>query len=190
MPLPVANPVWNLVLAAAIACGGAACSLAFVNGPPPNHRQLPFFDCTSSNLLPTVDLLFAGAAAVDAVGGTAGASGLPSSRTELAGFAVEAAAFAASAVYGYGKTSACKKAQGELFARTPSTPMLSYPPGYGTAPGFGPPAAPYDPWVAPRLPANPPPPALSPVGPPPPAVAAPATAAPDGKTPVWEKPAQ
>jgi hypothetical protein len=189
MPLPVASPVWNLVLAAAIACGGAGCSLAFVNGPPPNHRQLPFFDCTSSNVLPTVDLLFAGAAAVDAIGGTAGASGLPSTRTELAGFAVEAAVFAASAVYGYGKTSACKKAQTELFARTPSTPMFGYPPGYATpmAPGFGPPAAaPYDPWVAPAPPVSPPPAALSPVGP---SSAAPA-AAPDGKTPVWEKPVQ
>lgn len=189
MPLPVASPVWNLVLAAAIACGGAGCSLAFVNGPPPNHRQLPFFDCTSSNVLPTVDLLFAGVAAVDAVGGTAGASGLPSSRTELAGFAVEAAVFAASAAYGYGKTSACKKAQTELFARTPSTPTFGYSPGYATptAPGFGPPAvAPYDPWVAPRPLVSPPPPGLSPVGPLP---AAPASA-PHGQTPDGEKPVQ
>lgn len=186
MPLPVASPVWNLVLAAAIACGGAGCSLAFVNGPPPNHRQLPFFDCTSSNVLPTVDLVLAGVAAADAVGGTAGASGLTSSRTELAGFAIEAAAFAASAVYGYGKTSACKKAQVELFARTPSTPMPGYPPGYGTAPGFGVAAAPYDPWVAPRPAVNPASPPLSPVGPP---TAAPAPA-PDGKTSGWEKPVQ
>jgi hypothetical protein len=175
----VTNRVRTLVLAAGVACGGSGCSLAFVNGPPPNHERLPFFDCTTSNVLPTVDLLLAGAAAVDAVGGTAGASALSSSRAELIGFAVEGAVFAASAIYGYGKTSECKKAQAELFKRTPLTPTFS--------PGFAPPPpVPYDPWVAPPPPSGAPPPALSPIGPLPP-VPAPA---PDHRTPDAETPLQ
>lgn len=176
---PAASRVWKLVLAAAVTCGGASCSLAFVNGPPPNPERLPFFDCTTSNVLPTVDLLFAGAAAVDAIGGTAGASGLPSSRAELVSFAVEGAAFAASAIYGYNKTSECKRAQAELFKRIPLTPTF--------APGFGsPPTVPYDPWVAPPPPSGAPPPALSPVGPLAP-VPAPAS---DNETPSGKKPVQ
>jgi hypothetical protein len=176
---PVAYRVWKLVLAAGVACGGAGCSLAFVNGPPPNADRLPFFDCTTSNVLPTVDLLFAGVAAIDAVGGTAGASALSESRADLIGFAVEGAVFAASAIYGYGKTSECKKAQAELFKRTPLTPTFS--------PGFAPPPpVPYDPWVAPPPPSGGPPPALSPIGPLPP-VSAPAH---DDETPSGGKPVQ
>src|SRR5450432_1771090 len=179
MQAPVANRVWKLVLAAGVAWGGAGCSLAFVNGPPPNHERLPFFDCTSSNVLPTVDLLFAGVAAVDAIGGTAGASGLPSNRADLVGFAVEGAAFAASAIYGYSKTSECKKAQVDLFKRTPLTPTFS--------PGFAPPpTVPYDPWVAPPPPSSAPPPALSPIGPLPTVPAS----VPDSETPSGGKPVQ
>jgi hypothetical protein len=153
------------VLVAALGVMPAACSLAFVNGPPPNHQKLAYFDCSSSRALPTLDLLVAGAATVDAIPGVANsASSLSSSRANLAVFGTEAALFAASAVYGYSKTAECREAQSEMVKRSAQTPTLAYPPGYGGP--YGRPAPPpYDPWVAAPPPAVPPPPVLSPVGP-------------------------
>jgi hypothetical protein len=191
MTSPLASPICQLALILAIACSSAGCSLAFVNGPPPNHEKIAYFDCSTSNALPTIDLLFAGAATVDAIGGTAGASGLPSNRAELAVFGAEAAVFAASAIYGYGKTSECRKAQSDMLRRAALSPTFASPYGYAPAPnrpGFAPPpAAPYDPWVAPPPPAVAAPATLTPVGPLPPPPAAPAALAPipatDGETP-------
>jgi hypothetical protein len=190
MTPPLAGPIWQLALIFAVACSSAGCSLAFVNGPPPNHEKIAYFDCSTSNALPTIDLLLAGVATVDAIGGTAGASGLPSDKAELAFFGAEAAVFAASAIYGYGKTSECRKAQNDMLKRAALSPTFASPYGYGSVPnrpGFAPPpAAPYDPWVAPPPPAVVAPATLTPVGPlPPPApivapISAPTT---DGETP-------
>ncbi len=157
--------VWKrAVLVAALVIVPAGCSLAFVNGPPPNHQKLAYFDCSSSRALPTLDLLVAGAATVDAIGGAAGASTLPSNRAELAVFGTEAALFAASAIYGYSKTAECREAQSEMVKRSAQAPTLAYPPEYGgpyrrSAP------PPYDPWVVAPQPVAPPPSVLSPVGP-------------------------
>jgi hypothetical protein len=160
------------VLLAALAVVPAGCSLAFVNGPPPNHQKLAYFDCSSSRALPTLDVLVAGAATVDAIPGVAnGASGLSSNRANLAVFGTEAALFAASAIYGYSKTAECREAQSEMLKRAARTPTLGYPPGYGGPYGRSAPPPPYDPWVVPP-PAAPPPPVLSPVGPLPPATPA------------------
>ena len=41
-------------------CSTAGCSFLFVHGPPPDHERLPFFDCSSSNVLPVLDALYAG----------------------------------------------------------------------------------------------------------------------------------
>jgi len=161
---------------AGLAVVPAGCSLAFVNGPPPNHQKLAYFDCSSSRALPTLDLLVAGAAAVDAIPGVAGgASGLSSSRANLAVFGTEAALFAASAIYGYSKTAECREAQSDMLKRAAQTPTVAYPPGYGgpyaSVPGRAGYAAPpsYDPWVTPPPAPAPPPPILSPIGPLPPA---------------------
>src|SRR6266704_3769992 len=40
--------------------GSAGCSLIFVDGPPQQHRTLPYFDCTSSNIAPVADFIVAG----------------------------------------------------------------------------------------------------------------------------------
>jgi hypothetical protein len=161
---------------AALGVVPAGCSLAFVNGPPPNHQKLAYFDCSSSRALPTLDLLVAGAAAVDAIPGVAnGASGL-SNHTELAVFGTEAALFAASAIYGYSKTAECREAQSEMLKRAARTPTPAYLPGYGDPYAPAGPSRPYDPWVVPPAPAAPP--VLSPVGPLPPAPPSAAPASP------------
>jgi hypothetical protein len=171
------------VLVAALGVLPGGCSLAFVNGPPANHQKLAYFDCSSSRALPTLDLLVAGAATVDAIPGVAnGASGL-SNHTELAVFGTEAALFAASAIYGFSKTAECRQAQSEMLKRAAQTPTLAYPPGYGGPYAPAGPPRPYDPWVVPPPPAAPPPPVLSPVGPLPPPASSAAPASSSGAAP-------
>ena len=197
-PEIVGNVWMGSILAFGIACGSLGCSLAFVNGPPHDHKKLAYFDCTSSNLLPTGDLAFAGIIAVDAAAGYSTGFGLSSDRVEIATAIVEAAAFAASAAYGYGKTAACRSAQSEMFKRLSQTPPSNYAPGYvGPYPsGIVPPTpAPYDPWVVPPAPASGPPIPIGPLGPVPPvgAPASPPARAPvpasDSETPPSENPA-
>jgi len=147
--------VATLILASAT--GG--CSFAFVNGPPPNHRQLSFFGCTSGNTIPTLDLAVGALTAVDAVvagTGGGGSTSTGSNKGDAITFAAMAAVLGASAAYGYKKTSECRDAEAELVRRTPPTPVLAPQP-------YRPPV-PYDPWVPHPAPA--------------PAPAAPAPAAP------------
>lgn len=175
-----------------VACGG--CSFLFVNGPPPDHKTSSFFGCTSSNTIPIVDLAFAAGSVLEAVeGGTATQTQdygtTTGSRTgEAITFGVTAAVLAASAAYGFNKTSQCRDALADLVRRTP-------PPTPALAPPLAPPVH-YDPWVArpAQTPANAlpdvPPPGAA--GPPPVVAPTPPPAAPPGGAPSpWEpKPAQ
>jgi hypothetical protein len=168
--------VATLILASAT--GG--CSFAFVNGPPPNHRQLSFFGCTSGNTIPTLDLAVGALSVVDAVvAGSGGGNPDSSSSTgshkgDAIAFAATAALLGASAAYGYKKTSECRDAQADLVRRTPPTPVLAPQPYRAPVP--------YDPWVphpaAAPAPATPAPGAPAPAAPP---TAAPPPAAPPAK---------
>jgi hypothetical protein len=156
-------------------CG---CSFAFVNGPPPNHKTSSFFGCTSSNGVPMLDTVAATIGLLDAVslatGSGSDSNTTTGSRTSsaIAAGAVTAV-FAASAAYGFKKTSECREAEADLVRRTPV---------FTGAPGpFAPrvPQVPYDPWVA-----HPPaPPSVSPAAPQVPA--APTTAPAAGSSP-WD----
>ena len=154
----------TVVALAALSAGG--CSWAFVNGPPPDHQHLPYIDCTSSNALPTLDVIISAIGALDAVGmladGTGGSSA-SANKAQIGLLVGEAAAFGTSAFYGYRKTAACRAAETEALTRA------------GMQVGFPLPAAPvtrppYDPWIA-HAPSPPrawePPPAPKPPAPPP-----------------------
>ena len=171
-----------LTLCAALLTVSAGCSFAFVDGPPTNHRKLPFFSCTTSNTLPIVDLVIGGALAASSVGVIDG-SGSGSNTTATVAVAVgEAALFAASAIYGFNKTSACRDASAELLGRLPPTP--GYAPAY--APGYPPPQPAYDPWLSPppgAFAAPPQPPAAPPPGAAPAPTPAPKPPADDRETP-------
>jgi hypothetical protein len=160
--------VATLILASAT--GG--CSFAFVNGPPPNHRQLSFFGCTSGNTIPTLDLAVGALTAVDAVvAGTGGgdtSTSTGSHKGDAIAFAAMAAVLGASAAYGYKKTSECRDAEAELVRRTPPTPFLAPQPYRAPVP--------YDPWVP--HPAAAPAPAAPAPGTPPPAAPPPRPASP------------
>ena len=162
-----------LIVVLTLSLGG--CSFAFVHGPPPNHKQLAFFDCTTSNLLPFGDSLlgvvFLGATA-DAVSrysstNSYGLSSSSSSKADIATDAALAALLSASAIYGFVKTSNCVDAQNALLARTPPTPVRQYM--------FAPPP-PTDPWSGRPVLAPPP-------GVPAPAPVAPVPAAPPARDP-------
>ncbi len=123
----------------------AGCSFAFVHGPPPNHEKLSYFDCSSSNILPVLDALYAGVAVADTVAASVRAespSSPASAKAEAAAFAAEAALVGASAIYGFTKTSECRKAQGLLLNRAAAGADM---PTFAPAPRV--PAAPIDPWT-------------------------------------------
>ena len=167
---------------AALSTAFGGCSFAFVNGPPPNHRTSAFFGCTSSNGVPMLDTIAATLGLLDAVSYATGSgsdsnTATGSRRDNAIAFGAVTAVLAASAAYGYKKTSECREAEADLVRRTPV---------FTGAPGpFAPrvPQAPYDPWVV-----HPPAPAAAaPVVAPaaPQAPAAPATAPAAGSSP-WD----
>jgi hypothetical protein len=144
------NLLRSSVWAALLALLPTGCSFAFVDGPPTTHKQLPYFECTSSNVLPTVDAVLGVIYGVAAVGTLAdGATSSSSSYSDNKGDAILAGAAAAvlvaSGIYGYQKTSSCREAKEKLMIR------LGNGTGFGNGPGFAPqpPAPPVDPWLNP-----------------------------------------
>jgi hypothetical protein len=167
-----------LAVCAALLSVGAGCSFVFVDGPPANHRKLPYFNCTTSNTLPIVDLAVGGLLAASTVSSYQDGSSTSSGEMTAIAVAVgEAALFGASAIYGFNKTSSCREAHTELMARLP--PSAPFAPAYAA-----PPQPAYDPWLhpspgafaaPPQSPPAPPPipgPQPAPVPPPAPAPAA------------------
>jgi hypothetical protein len=145
--------------AAVLALFPTGCSFAFVDGPPTTHKQLPYFECTSSNVLPTVDAVLGGIYGIAAVGTLVdAASSSSSSYSDNKGDAILAGAAAAvllaSGIYGYQKTSSCREAKEQLMVRLgngarfapvptrPGDPWLEPPPSSFSAPPptFAPPA--------------------------------------------------
>jgi hypothetical protein len=175
MRSPARFGVVSVGILAALSVSASGCSLFFVNGPPANHRSSSFFGCTSSNGIPIVDTGFAAGAVVEALAGgaIASANGTTGDARLATGITYGAAAalFAASAAYGFKKTSECREAQAELVARLP-------PPG--PMPALARPV-PYDPWVA--RPAPPPPDDSAPTVTP-----APPEPRPPGPASPWEAP--
>ncbi len=164
--MPPRIPFGSLAIALlSTAVGG--CSFAFVNGPPPNYKTSPFFDCTSGNVLPILDSVVAGGLLIDAVGaGTASgafaSSSANTSASARAGNAIAlgagAALLAASAGYGFKKTSECRQAEDDFIRRAPLAPTFT------GAPRQLAPPVPYDPWVT-RLPVAPDSPPVAPDSP-------------------------
>ena len=121
-----------------------ACSFAFVSGPPANHAELPYFNCTESRAVPVLDTLWTTLMVLDVIalgtqsdadwastnGCVSGDANCPaiSRHGALALDAVLGIAGAAGMVYGYSKTSACRSARRDAALRIQQ---------YGTQP-YGP----------------------------------------------------
>ena len=135
-----------------LALGGvtSGCSFIFVEGVPPDHAKLEYFDCTSTYGLSVADGVIALSGAIGA--GTALSQSKQAyadknngaSRNAAAGVDIAlAGVLAASAVYGVVQATRCDRAKDELKARifaTPLRPPLG-PNGLpGPEPAYQPPA--------------------------------------------------
>lgn len=162
----------------------SGCSFAFVSGPPPDHAQLSYFDCTTSRLAPVLDTVLTGLMVLNVVtlGATSDAEWASSNRCNAGdpncpvisrngAMLIDGAlgvAGAAGMLYGFSKTGACRAAKHEQAMRgSPQQPMPgSWPPPQGSPQGTWPPpqqGSPQGTWPppqpAPPQPAPPPPPA-------------------------------
>jgi hypothetical protein len=156
------------LLASILVLALTGCSFAFVSGPPENHAQLSYFDCTSSRVVPVLDTILTGlmianvitfAAESDAdlaknQGCTLGESNCPV-LSRKSGMLIDGAiglAGAAGMVYGFTKTGDCRRAKNEQALRQPPqqpyTPG-SWPPPQG-APQGGPPQGQPGSWPPPQ----------------------------------------
>ena len=175
------RPSVSMALCAMIlAAGSGGCSFLLVDGPPEKHRQLPYFTCSTSKGWPVLDTVLAASTAVSAIGARSGSSSNSDMQTLGIIAAAEAALWTASAVYGYGKTSACREATDELQLRLMrmqpapgANPWQQGPNPYQPSSPYQPvpyqPPPPVDPWLVPPTqsfgapaPAQPPQPAANP----------------------------
>lgn len=146
-----------------LAMAANGCSFIFSAGPPPDHRQMRYFDCPSSHVPPVIDTVLAaagGLVTLAAVALTENPINFSEIRrpnahevapafaqidgSEAAGLVAIAAALVAvptvSAIRGYAKVSECREAKAELVARINAAPTVGPPPG------------PYEPPQLPRQP--------------------------------------
>ncbi|HTR55653.1 MAG TPA: hypothetical protein VMJ10_33480 [Kofleriaceae bacterium] len=114
-----------LVVAVLVALEG--CSLVFVSGPPPNHRDVPSFSCSQSYVAPVVDTvltLLETVTFVTAAGDTDqlwadkyGGDPPISRSTAIPLYGVLAAIGVASMYHGYSRVAQCRCALRELELR-------------------------------------------------------------------------
>jgi hypothetical protein len=52
--------IWFTVVSLLLVSLPSGCSFLFVKGPPAHHAQLQSFDCSESNALPVLDVIWAG----------------------------------------------------------------------------------------------------------------------------------
>lgn len=136
----------GLALATLLAAG---CSFVFVEGPPRNHRQLPYFACTSSRVAPIIDGGLAALLALNMIltavtseadWNEAYDGDPPLGRGAVIGIdAALVAAYGAGAWFGFTRTSRCRAAKVELMGRVGAQPPGTWPPQPGQPP---PPAQP------------------------------------------------
>jgi hypothetical protein len=116
----------------------------FVNGPPKQHKQLPYFTCTTSKAWPVIDSIFGGIYGLAAISAFAARGSSNDSTASGAAAGGLAALFIASAISGYYDTSECREATEALQLRL----MRMYPgPGVAPTPYSPPPIN--DPWLHP-----------------------------------------
>lgn len=121
----------------------SACSFAFVSGPPANHAQLPYFECTSGRAVPILDGVWTALQA-----GNLLVAATRSDEEWEDDFEIDrqaamgvygglAALGLAGLIYGWTRTSSCRAAKAEWMMRGGG--------GMGPMPGTWPPPAPTSP---------------------------------------------
>jgi hypothetical protein len=153
--------------------GASGCSYVLAAGPPPHPESASELDCSSTRLLPSLDMVLGGVFASATIGAVIDDSGdSANSGVVTAGIA---AVSLASAVYGFTVTERCieaKRAHDLAMAKS-HAPAIFAP----ARPGLPGPAP--DLWLS----AGPPPPPIPGSAPPPPPDVPPPPEAPDGGAP-------
>ena len=126
------------------AASASGCSFLFASAPPDNHEKLYEFDCTTGNVLPVVDSVIATVYGIGTAGMLADKSDPPST---VATMAVAVAAFGASAVLGFRRTSDCREARAKLSVRLDALRRAEPRPTAGNDGDWAPSAS--DPWLDP-----------------------------------------
>lgn len=151
---------------------GTGCSFIFAEGPPPNHREVRYFDCTSSYGPPAADTV------VSVFGGLTAATLLVLSGLSDSGDRSDRVALVSlplvmlpvsSAIYGYTQVGSCRKAQSELAMRLMHPQGIESlkrpprePPPASPSPTATPPPAQFTPPSTANAPPSPAPPSGSP----------------------------
>ena len=99
----------------------SGCSVAFTDGPPAAHATMPYFDCTSSNLAPNLDITMAGLFGLATLGASSDTQSSDTRQAEVT-MVVMTAGLLASAVYGWKVTGACRDAKNALSVRLMNQP--------------------------------------------------------------------
>ena len=120
----------------------SGCSFVFVSKPPPNHAQLSHVECTSSRVVPILDIVWTALQTVNLLA----AASMDDQEFEddykvdrklaMAAYATFAAAGGAGIYYGWTRTSQCREAKHQLMMRGggDGTPGGTWPPPPGSAP--------------------------------------------------------
>jgi hypothetical protein len=157
--------------AAALALLISGCSFMYVQGPPSNYQHMTDVQCTSNDVFPMLDVVFAGLNALDLSLVGSHQFHIEDSGTETVFMGVSAVLVAvhiASAIYGFAKTSSCQEAMANLSARTPHRFQNFLPPQQTPTTPAPPPAPPATGVVpAQQEPPPPAPPEPAPAEPPP-----------------------
>jgi hypothetical protein len=162
-------------IVAAVTCLSlTGCSFIFTKGPPEQHRQMPYFECSTGRAAPIADSVFAGLQVIG-IGITAGQSEaeyneknevdegqrnpIVKRNTAIGLNVVFGAMWALSAYYGYTRTAACRAAKNEWIMRGGMNPQQPYgQQPYGPQP-YGPQPSGPSQWPPPAQPAPAPAPA-------------------------------
>lgn len=98
---------------------GSGCSFLFVNGPPAHHEQMRYFDCSSSNVIPVLDVIWAGLNGLGAANAfSKDEDEMENRNTVIAVGFMWLAVSGASAIYGFTTVADCKGAKEKLMLRS------------------------------------------------------------------------
>jgi hypothetical protein len=132
-----------VVVVFAIVVGGSGCSFAFVSGPPANHAQLPYFDCSTSRVAPALDTVLTVIQAIriaydlSLTQAEYDAKDLPIARNADIAIGVGLGVLGAAGMwYGFSKTAECRAAKEQMMMRSvnPAMPPPMMPPPSGQLP--------------------------------------------------------
>lgn len=107
----------SAVILALLAIGTSGCGFIFVNGPPENHQQMEYFNCTESEVGPTLDGIWAGLNAAGATTAAINPDEYRNHETIIASGVTWTLVSGAASIVGQNKVNDCRDAKRALAER-------------------------------------------------------------------------